>query len=85
LKQLIGMLEKDNDRRQVLFDTANPQYEFVALRAEHILPDGNVLVAYSRGANGLDQPYANQHWQETSPIPASRHFPLVIIVKLLQI
>ncbi|KAF8806814.1 hypothetical protein BYT27DRAFT_7338816 [Phlegmacium glaucopus] len=69
LKQLIGMLEKDNDRRQVVFDTtgfdparmldfqdsaiANPQYEFVALRAEHMLPDGKVLVAYSRDANGL--------------------------------
>ncbi|KAF8817287.1 hypothetical protein BYT27DRAFT_7153441 [Phlegmacium glaucopus] len=69
LKQLSSMLEKDNDRRQVVFDTtgfdparmldfqdpaiANPQYELVALRAEHMLPDGKVLVAYSRGANGL--------------------------------
>ncbi|KAF8817251.1 hypothetical protein BYT27DRAFT_7247479 [Phlegmacium glaucopus] len=59
LKQLVSMLEKDNDRRQVVFDTtgfdparmldlqnpaiANPQYGLVALRAEHMLPMARYL------------------------------------------
>lgn len=31
----------------------NPQYELVALRPKHLLPNGKVLVTYSRDANGL--------------------------------
>ncbi|KAF8153398.1 hypothetical protein B0H34DRAFT_861504 [Crassisporium funariophilum] len=69
LRELISMLKKDNDRRQAHFDAkgldsgrildfeapvfVNPQYELVALRPKHLLPNGKVLVTYSRDADGL--------------------------------
>ncbi|KDR71451.1 hypothetical protein GALMADRAFT_143724 [Galerina marginata CBS 339.88] len=67
LKTFIDMFEKENERRQVAFDSSGldrgrmldlelpaflrPQYELVALRPEHMLPDGKVFVAYNRDAS----------------------------------
>ncbi|KDR77749.1 hypothetical protein GALMADRAFT_155529 [Galerina marginata CBS 339.88] len=69
LRELISMLKTDNDRRQTHFDAncvdicriidfeapafSNPQYELVALRPKHLLPNGKVLITYSRDSDGL--------------------------------